>query len=123
MGRLAANPSPAKTMTLKLDAVYFKYLIGRWNFEIGDWQGFIEFEGNLADGWGPAFWTERGSAKKHYGHWYRISKTEVGWQFNDDPKDWRRVFRVELNGFSCDGKITINKNPHGFFKIWTTRTQ
>ena len=100
---------------------WLKTLIGPWSLEAGDWTGIIKFDGSIADRKGKVWWANSWADKKHNGEWHIEATNTVVWQFDDDPKDWVRVWEVKMDDATVKGNVTINKAPHGFFRMWNTR--
>lgn len=99
----------------------FQYFVGKWNFEIGDWRGLIEFKGSRVDMSGACYWQPMDRPQQHIGTWTRGSGAEITFKFDDDKKGWQRVFTTQIKAGSNPGTVAINGVQHGFFTIWTSR--
>jgi len=122
-GRLTRDPEPEYAPGVSLaSSHYVDKLIGSWGFEIGDFKGFVGFEGSFSTGSGKAYWMdEKKMGFKHYGTWKRLGGTEISFEFDDDTAGWKRLFKIKIEAPISNGNITINGVPHGFFKMIDNR--
>jgi hypothetical protein len=122
-GTLTKDPEPEYAPGVKLVANhYLNDLIGSWGFEIGDFNGSVGFEGTFAAGSGKAYWMDsKKLGFKHHGSWKHLGGTEISFEFDDDMKGWKRLFKVKIEGAISNGNATIGGVPHGFFKLVHTR--
>ncbi|MBR0799374.1 hypothetical protein JQ615_28710 [Bradyrhizobium jicamae] len=118
-GKLIKDPEPEYAPGVSLAGTHWvERLIGSWSLEIGDWKGVVVFEGSVAAGSGKSNWREAPGAFQHKGNWTRVGQTtEITFQFDTDQPGWKRLFRVKVDAASNNGDITIDKVPHGFFKL------
>jgi hypothetical protein len=85
--------------------------VGKWQVEIGDWNGLFVFKQN-----GSCFWSDSGG-QEHTGTW-KIAGGEVQWAYRDDPKGWERIFHAKLPlKIKVSGEATIQGVNHGYYAM------
>jgi hypothetical protein len=118
-GKLVKDPEPETAPGASVPAGhYVSKLIGNWGLEIGDFSGFVVFQGTFASGSGKAYWVDSKNINvKHPGSWKFLGGTEVSFEFDDDNPGWKRLWKVKIEAPISNGGVTIGGVPHGFFKL------
>lgn len=97
-------------------------LVGNWKVTIGAWKGLFQF-GAKQTGF-AAVWVDRRNDLRnmktiHLGQW-RTAADAYEWQFNEDPKKFKRTFRVKLGDLKLKTRGSILPTGSGFFDMEKT---
>jgi hypothetical protein len=86
-------------------------LLGTWDVKIGPWSGIFVFSAPAS-----VYWADpKAAAARHSGYWWG-NEESVQWQFSDDPKNFRRTFKIELP-FQSPMNGVILPAGQGFFEM------
>ncbi|MFZ3343300.1 MAG: hypothetical protein WA213_20655 [Terriglobales bacterium] len=84
---------------------------GTWDVTIGPWSGIFVFSAPAS-----VYWEDPKAKKIHHrGYWWGNSQS-VQWQFDDDPKNARRTFKIDLP-FQTPMNGLILPAGMGFFQM------
>jgi hypothetical protein len=119
-GKLTKDPEPEYAPGASVSSGHYvsKLTEGSWGLEIGDFSGFVAFQGSFPSGSGKAYWVDsKKISLRHPGSWKFLGGTEVSFEFDDDPPGWKRLWKVKIDAPISNGGVTIGGVPHGFFKL------